>query len=152
MTESLVQPDIPEALRDAGMETFAYLFCGIGGFHLAAHDLGLRCVFACDIDDACREQYRENFGINPATDIVQVDAGDVPDHDILFAGFPCQPFSIIGDMNGLRDRRGTLFHEILRILDAKRPRAIVLENVRQFATIARGRPLKEILRGLDSLA
>ncbi len=151
MTELKIQPDISEAPVSASIETFADLFCGIGGFHLAAHDLGLRCVFACDIDDSCREQYRENFGIDPAADITRVNAEDVPDHDILFAGFPCQPFSIIGDMNGLRDKRGTLFHEILRVLDTKRPRALVLENVRQFATIAQGKPLKEISRGLASL-
>ena len=131
--------------------TFADLFCGIGGFHYAAHDLGLKCTYACDIDEACREQYKRNFGITPASDIKQVKPEDVPDHNILFAGFPCQPFSIIGDMKGLEDRRGTLFYDILSILEAKRPKAVVLENVRQFATIANGKPMEEVLTGLSGL-
>ena len=131
--------------------TFADLFCGIGGFHIAAQELGLQCVFASDIDEACRNQYEHNFGLRPHGDIVAVDASAVPNHDILFAGFPCQPFSIIGDRNGMDDERGTLFFEILRILDAKRPKAVVLENVRQFASFDRGRPLEQVLKGLSQL-
>ena len=145
------QSDIPKKPQIAGITTFSDLFCGIGGFHYAAHDLGMKCVFACDIDEACREQYKNNFGMNPEADITRIKAEDVPDHDILFAGFPCQPFSIIGDMKGLDDRRGTLFHEILRILKSKLPKAIVLENVRQFATIANGKPMEEVLAGLSGL-
>ena len=138
-------------MRASGIRTFADLFCGIGGFHFAARDLGLSCVFACDIDRPCREQYERNFGVRPVSDIKLVSADEVADHDILFAGFPCQPFSIIGDMNGLSDRRGTLFFDILRIAEAKGPRAVVLENVRQFATISGGRVLEEVLGGLEGL-
>ena len=136
---------------DAGINTFADLFCGIGGFHYAAHDLGLKCVFASDIDEPARAQYERNFGITPAGDILKVKADAIPDHDILFAGFPCQPFSIIGDMQGTEDRRGTLFHEILRVLAAKRPKAVVLENVRQFSTISGGRVLQAVVTGLEQL-
>ena len=127
---------------------FADLFCGIGGFHYAARDLGLQCAFACDIDESCRRQYERNFGLWPQSDITDIEAVTVPDHDILFAGFPCQPFSIIGDMNGMRDSRGTLFFDILRILRAKMPAAFVLENVRNFAAIDRGKTLKHALNAL----
>ena len=130
------------------MRTFADLFCGIGGFHYAAADLGMDCVFACDIDEDCRSQYYHSFRIYPAADIKQIKADEVPDHDFLFAGFPCQPFSIIGSMKGLRDDRGTLFHEIVRILRIKQPKAIVLENVRQFATMGHGRVLEQVISGL----
>ena len=135
----------------AGMGTFADLFCGIGGFHYAAASLGLRCVFACDIDEGCRAQYRHLFGVAPHGDIRALPAGQVPDHDLLFAGFPCQPFSIIGDMKGTDDDRGTLFHEILRVLQAKRPRAVALENVRQLATLGGGAVLRQVLHGLESI-
>lgn len=151
MVEVRLNNKVPTALRDAGIETFADLFCGIGGFHYAAHDLGLKCVFASDIDEPAREQYQRNFGIVPAGDILTVKADKIPDHDILFAGFPCQPFSIIGDMQGKDDRRGTLFHEILRVLSAKKPKAVVLENVRQFSTISDGKVLDEVLTGLHKL-
>jgi len=130
------------------METFADLFCGIGGFHYAAANLGLRCVFACDIDEAACRQYEENFGLEPERDIYDVAAADIPDHDLLFAGFPCQPFSIIGDRKGLNDSRGLLAFEIVRVLKAKQPAAFVLENVRQFATIGKGAVIRSLLREL----
>ncbi len=80
----------------------------------AAANLGLRCVFACDIDEAACKQYKENFGFEPERDIYDVMAVDIPDHDLLFAGFPCQPFSIIGDRKGVKDSRGLLAFEIIR--------------------------------------
>lgn len=76
--------------------SFADMFCGIGGFHVAASQLGMRCVFACDIDAEARRAYQQNSGIEPAGDITAIDPNDIPYHDILLAGFPCQPFSIIG--------------------------------------------------------
>ncbi len=151
MVDVRINNKVPTALRDAGIGTFADLFCGIGGFHYAAHDLGLKCVFASEIDALARAQYEHNLGIVPAGDILNVKAEDIPDHDILFAGFPCQPFSIIGDMKGTNDRRGTLFHEILRVLAARMPKAVVLENVRQFSTINDGKVLNEVLAGLEDL-
>jgi len=151
MPDLRIRSDIPKALQMSGIATFADLFCGIGGFHYAARDLGLKCVFACDIDEPCRDQYDHNFGLRPASDIRSIRGDRVPDHDLLLAGFPCQPFSIIGDMNGLDDKRGNLFYEILRVVEAKRPKAVILENVRQFATIADGKPLNEVTTGFDNL-
>ena len=134
----------------AAIETFADLFCGIGGFHYAAASLGLRCVFACDTDKAACSQYEHNFGFRPEGDITQIQADQIPDHDILFAGFPCQPFSIIGQREGLADRRGTLFHDIVRVLRGKRPTAFVLENVKQIASHNGGNTLRIILQALTA--
>ena len=131
------------------IRTFADLFCGIGGFHYAAESLGLECVFACDIDDDARRQYEHNFGRAPEGDIAQIDCDRVPDHDILFAGFPCQPFSIIGKREGFADKRGTLIFEIARFLNAKLPQAFVLENVRQIATNRNGKTMDAILGTLS---
>ncbi len=115
---------------------FVDLFCGIGGFHRAiqqsARKLGLsaQAVFASDIDRECQVAYEANFGVPVTGDITKVVATDIPDHDILLAGFPCQPFSIIGERKGFSDTRGTLFFDIARILEEKRPAAFVLENVK----------------------
>lgn len=127
------------------------LFSGIGGFHIAATNLGLEVVFASDIDDDARKAYTANFGLAPRGDIVAIPADEIPDHDILLAGFPCQPFSIIGSKQGMKDPRGTLFLEILRIVEAKQPRGIVLENVKQLATARHGAVLEQIKDGLRSL-
>lgn len=131
--------------------TFADLFCGIGGFHLAAADLGISCVFACDIDAEARRAYAANFGITPAGDITAIAPDSVPEHDILFAGFPCQPFSIIGAMRGFADDRGTLFFNLAEIIDAKRPQAFLLENVRQLSTHNQGKTLQKMLGVLKEL-
>ena len=133
------------------LKTFIDLFCGIGGFHSAASRLNLECVFACDIDSEARRAYEYNFNMKPAGDITAVNASDIPEHDILCAGFPCQPFSIIGGRKGFSDPRGTLFFEILRILREKRPKAFVLENVRQLATINKKETLNSIIQSLKDL-
>ena len=136
---------------------FVDLFCGIGGFHVAAqivaaeHALKAECVFASDIDPDAQKAYHANFGQMPAGDITQVDAADVPEHDILFAGFPCQAFSICGDRKGFDDVRGTLFFDVARILEAKRPAAFVLENVKQLRGHDEGRTLARILETLQHL-
>jgi len=127
------------------------LFCGIGGFHVAAANLGLDVVFASDIDAAAVAAYRHNFGLLPNGDITQITGSDIPDHDILLAGFPCQPFSIIGSRSGTADPRGMLFQEILRIVRAKRPAGIVLENVKQLASAERGTILRTILEDLSGM-
>ena len=132
-----------------GLKTYIDLFCGIGGFHLAAAYFGLECVFACDIDADCRRAYRHNFGIAPRSDIAGIGADDIPKHDLLCAGFPCQPFSIIGSRNGLSDPRGSLFFEITRIVEARKPKAVILENVRQFTTISKGKILKRAIETLE---
>lgn len=127
------------------------LFCGIGGFHIAAAELGHQVVFACDIDEQAQKAYQRNFGLAPMGDITQIDAADIPDHDLLFAGFPCQPFSIIGQRNGFADPRGELFFEIERIARRKRPKGIVLENVKQLATAQKGQVIRRILGALEDL-
>ncbi len=130
---------------------FIDLFCGIGGFRIAAeqvfskYNIPAKCVFSSDIDRYAREAYYANFGEYPTGDITQVNEYDIPDHDILFAGFPCQPFSIIGNGKGFDDTRGTLFFDIARILNAKRPKAFILENVKQLIGHDKGRTLKKIL-------
>ena len=133
---------------------FIDLFAGIGGFRLAAeqvlakHRLPAQCVFSSDIDPYAREAYAANFGEMPHGDITQVDVQDIPNHDVLFAGFPCQPFSIIGHGKGFEDTRGTLFFEIARILAAKRPPAFILENVKRLVGHNQGQTLKKILHVL----
>ena len=131
--------------------TFADMFCGIGGFHVAAARLGMQCVFACDIDAEVQRAYRHNFAMEPEGDITEVDPASIPDHDILLAGFPCQPFSIIGGMRGFDDARGNLIFSLMQVMDAKRPAAFVLENVRQLATHNRGRTLAKIIWELSEL-
>ncbi|MDR0711003.1 MAG: DNA (cytosine-5-)-methyltransferase [Prevotellaceae bacterium] len=111
---------------------FIDLFCGIGGFRQAMdeacyeNNVTPNCVFSSDIDPACQYSYAENFGERPLGDITKINEKDIPNHDILFAGFPCQPFSIIGQRKGFEDTRGTLFFDIARILKEKQPKAFVL--------------------------
>lgn len=127
------------------------LFCGIGGFHEAANSLGMECILACDIDPDARKAYQANYGLEPHSDIRTLKAEDIPDVDIVMGGFPCQPFSIIGSQEGFEDARGTLFFELARIIEAKQPRAFILENVRQLASHNGGATFKrimEVLRGL----
>jgi DNA (cytosine-5)-methyltransferase 1 len=136
---------------------FIDLFAGIGGFHYAINYASARlgysadCVFASDIDSVAREAYRVNFGINPFGDITQYDENEIPDHDVLLGGFPCQAFSIIGDRKGFEDTRGTLFFDIARILKVKRPSGFVLENVKQLKGHDKGQTLGIILRTLRNL-
>lgn len=155
-------PDFPALLRNVaapvrppaylhGLNTFVDMFCGIGGFHLAASSLGMRCVYACDVDSEARKAYFHNFGIMPKGDISRVMASSIPDHDLFCAGFPCQPFSIIGKRKGFADIRGTLFFEIVRILEAKRPRTVLLENVKQLTTDDQGRTIARIVEALEDL-
>ncbi|MDR0572901.1 MAG: DNA (cytosine-5-)-methyltransferase [Tannerella sp.] len=141
------------------METIKFidLFCGIGGFRQAMdeacreNNLVPDCVFSSDIDLACQFSYEANFGERPFGDITKVDEKDIPYHDILFAGFPCQPFSIIGQRQGFNDIRGTLFFDIARILKHKRPGAFVLENVKQLVGHDNGKTLRTIIKTLQEL-
>lgn len=133
------------------------IFCGIGGFRYAAtgafRTCGIpsECVFSSDIDLYAKESYTSNFGHEPSGDITKIPAHDIPDHDILFAGFPCQPFSIIGLGKGFEDMRGTLFFEIARILKYKSPHAFVLENVKRLVSHEGGQTFKKILQTLRDL-
>lgn len=150
-------PDDPAAMvapKRLSRFRFIDLFAGIGGFHIAMERLGGRCVFACDIDPDCREIYERNFGLRPHGDIREHTQGDLatfPDHDVLCAGFPCQPFSKSGFQRGMEEARGTLFYEILRILAAKRPRYAILENVRNLAGPRQRHTWEVILRELRAL-
>lgn len=130
---------------------FVDLFAGIGGFHSAAASLGGDCVFASEIDLEAQKAYIENYGIIPFGDVTKINEKDIPLHDILFAGFPCQPFSIIGNKLGFDDIRGTLFFEIVRILKERKPSAFVLENVKQLASHDKGKTLSVILQNLERI-
>lgn len=132
--------------------TFIDLFAGIGGIRLGFEAVGGKCVFSSEFDkDACTT-YKANFGDYPFGDITKIDADKIPDFDILLAGFPCQTFSIIGKKEGFKDEtRGTLFFEIERILKAKKPRAFMLENVRNLVAHDKGKTFKVIMSHLEAL-
>lgn len=131
--------------------TYIDLFAGIGGFHQAAELFGGNCLFASEIDVEARRAYTANYNLTPYGDITKIEAKDIPDHDVLFAGFPCQPFSIIGNRLGFDDIRGTLFFEITRILEEKKPHLFMLENVKQLSRHNNGKTLQIILHTLESL-
>lgn len=133
------------------MLEFIDLFAGLGGFRIAFEKSGCRCVFSSEIDKYVREVYRDNFGEYPAGDITEISTNEIPDHDILCAGFPCQPFSIAGKRKGFEDSRGTLFFDIARILKDKQPKAFLLENVRGIVSHDAGSTIKTIENILDSL-
>lgn len=132
---------------------FIDLFAGIGGFHLAFHNAGAECVFACEWDKHARSTYLANFEkISPtlfssgnfAGDITKIDKASIPDFDILTAGFPCQPFSQAGYKKGFADTRGTLFYDIAEIIRIKQPKAFFLENVRHLYAHDGGRTFATI--------
>src|SRR5260370_40385618 len=131
---------------------YIYLFAGIGGFDLALDRLGHERVYANEWDTYAAQIYEKNFGHRPDTrSIVDVPAGDIPDHELLCGGFPCQAFSIAGKRLGFADTRGTLFFEISRILAAKRPAYLLLENVKGLLSHDDGRTFQTILRTLVEL-
>ena len=130
---------------------FIDLFAGIGGFHQSLKDFGARCVFAAEWDKHAAETYRENYQLEPNGDITQISELDIPAHEILCAGFPCQAFSISGKQRGFNDTRGTLFFDIARIAKHHQPKLLFLENVRNLARHDKGRTLSTILSTLDEL-
>ena len=134
---------------------FIDLFCGIGGFRYASQEvfgqLGIKgqCLFSSDIDKFAAESYEANFGEKPVGDITKVDEKDIPDFDLLFAGFPCQAFSICGLQKGFADNtKGTLFFDIARIIKEKQPNAFVLENVKNLVSHDGGKTFKTIIHVL----
>lgn len=140
--------------------TFIDLFAGIGGMRLAFDEAGGECVYSNEWNKFSQQTYMANFGDMPDGDITQVNAADIPDHDILVAGFPCQPFSIagvskknsLGRATGFADKtQGTLFFDVCRILEAKRPKAFMLENVKNLCSHDRGRTFKVIVESLNEL-
>lgn len=141
---------------------FIDLFAGIGGFHQAFHNLGAECVFVSEWDSNARKTYEANFkNISPnifkkenrdrlfVGDITKIDPKTIPDFDILCAGFPCQPFSQAGHKKGFEDTRGTLFFDIAKILNEKKPKAFFLENVRGLLNHDNGNTMKVIKRVLE---
>lgn len=130
---------------------FIDLFSGIGGFHQAMENLGGECVFASEIDPHCIETYYKNYGIDANHNVREVAAEDIPAHDVLCAGFPCQAFSKAGFQKGMSDTRGTLFFEIERILQHHKTKYIVLENVRNLVSHDQGNTWKTIHSHLKAL-
>lgn len=131
---------------------FIDLFAGIGGFRIALTDLGLECVFSSEINQAARKVYERNFGHQPAGDITKINPFDIPDFEILTAGFPCQPFSLNGKKEGFKDlTRGTLFFNIAEVLSAKKPEIVFLENVKGLVTHEKGETQRTILDTLRNL-
>lgn len=137
------------------LKDFKYidLFCGIGGFHIALSSFGATCVFASDIDKYAQNIYKTNFKIQPHGDIKKIRCKDIPPHDILCAGFPCQPFSISGNQHGFDDKSGNgkLFFEIIRIARYHKPKLILLENVRNLEYHNGGKTLKIMKEKLNSI-
>ena len=129
--------------------TFIDLFSGIGGFHYALAKLGGRCVMASDISPCANETYKQNYGITPSGDIYSISSNDIPNFDILCAGFPCQSFSNVGTKGGLQDPRGKLIFEVFRILKDKKPRAFILENVKGLISHDKGKTLALIVSNLE---
>lgn len=139
---------------------FIDLFAGIGGMRIAFQDAGCRCVFSSEWDKNCQKTYYANFGEIPYGDITKINAKDIPNHDILVAGFPCQPFSIagvskknsMGRATGFADKtQGTLFFDVCRIIAEKRPKAFMLENVKNLKSHDKGNTWKVIKSSLEEL-
>ena len=148
------------SIPEAANFTFIDLFAGIGGMRIAFESAGGHCVYSNEWNKYSQETYFANFGEQPDGDITQVDAASIPDHDVLVAGFPCQPFSIagvskknsLGRATGFEDKtQGTLFFDICRILKEKRPKAFMLENVKNLCSHDHGRTFKVIAESLDEL-
>jgi len=140
--------------------TFIDLFAGIGGMRIAYEKAGARCVYSNEWNKYSQQTYYANFGVQPDGDITKIAAESIPDHDILVAGFPCQPFSIagvskkqsLGMATGFEDKtQGTLFFDICRILKSKRPKAFMLENVKNLCSHDRGRTFQVIQESLREL-
>lgn len=141
--------EIPYPAPRRGKFTFIDLFAGIGGIRLGYQALGGKCVFSSEWDEAAAKTYEANFGVKPHGDITKIAPEDIPDFDVLLAGFPCQPFSIIGDKEGFaHETQGTLFFNIEKILLAKKPKAFMLENVRNLTAHDKGRTFKVIVAHL----
>lgn len=146
--------------ENEGSFSFIDLFAGIGGMRIAFERAGGHCVYSNEWNKYSQQTYFANFGEQPDGDITKVDAKSIPDHDILIAGFPCQPFSIagvskkqsLGRATGFEDKtQGTLFFDVCRVLDEKRPKAFMLENVKNLKSHDRGRTFKIIMESLEEL-
>lgn len=133
------------------MFKFIDLFAGIGGFRLALEKLGGKCIFSAEINPHACEMYEANYGENPQNDITKIEPKIIPDFEILCAGFPCQAFSIAGKKRGFEEARGTLFFDLCRIINEKKPKVVFLENVKNLKNHNNGETLKVILGLLEEL-
>lgn len=152
--------DIPFPISENPKFKFIDLFAGIGGIRLAFQNHGGKCVFTSEWDKFAKKTYEANFGEVPFGDITKISEKEIPDHDVLLAGFPCQPFSIagvskknsLGRNHGFLDKtQGTLFFDVARIIKAKRPQAFMLENVKNLVSHDKGRTFEVIYNTLDEL-
>lgn len=152
---TLTSPSVIEnkVEKQKSLNGFKYidLFAGIGGFHLAMSSFNAECVFASEWDSFAANVYEENFGIKPNGDITKIEESDIPKHDILCGGFPCQAFSVSGKQKGFDDTRGTLFFDIARIVKYHKPKILFLENVKNLAKHDNGQTLKVIVKTLYEL-
>lgn len=130
---------------------FIDLFAGIGGMRIAFEEAGGNCVFSSEWDKFAQQTYSANFGEVPYGDITQVNLDEIPKHDILVGGFPCQPFSNAGLKRGFEDTRGTLFFDVARIIDYRKPQMVLLENVKGFASHDKGHTLTVVKETLENL-
>lgn len=130
---------------------FIDLFAGIGGFRIALEEFGGKCVYTSEWDKPAQQTYFANFGEIPDGDITKVDEKNIPEHDVLCAGFPCQAFSISGKQKGFEDTRGTLFFDVARIAKYHQPKILFLENVKNFVSHDNGKTLETILKTLDEI-
>jgi len=130
---------------------FVDLFAGIGGIRIPFEELGGECVFSSEWDKFSQQTYEANFGEIPDGDITEIDAKDIPKHDLLVGGFPCQAFSQAGLKKGFKDTRGTMFFEVARILDHHKPKALLLENVKGLRGHDKGNTFKTIISILNEL-
>jgi DNA (cytosine-5)-methyltransferase 1 len=155
-----IEWDIPFPPTQNPKFTFIDLFAGIGGFRIAFQSLGGKCVFTSEYNYFAQKTYEANYGEVPFGDITKIDENEIPDHDILIAGFPCQPFSIagvskknaLGRSHGFKDlTQGTLFFDLARILEAKRPKTFLLENVKNLVSHDSGKTFEVISKTLYEL-
>lgn len=130
---------------------FIDLFAGIGGMRIAFEKVGGQCVFSSEWDKFAQQTYHANFGETPHGDITKVDLNEVPKHDVLIGGFPCQPFSNAGLKLGFEDTRGTLFFDVARIIDHRKPSMVLLENVKGFTTHDKGRTMATVKETLERM-
>ena len=129
--------------------SYIYLFCGMGSFHYSFSKLGWKCVMACDINDAVKNTYKENYGIIPMDNIININPADIPKYDILCAGFPCQPFSQCGKHKGFDDDRGNLLFNIMKFIKYHNPNIIILENVQGLLSHDSGNTFKIIKQNIQ---
>jgi DNA (cytosine-5)-methyltransferase 1 len=146
-----LQFDIPFPPPKKPEFTFVDLFAGIGGFRIPLQELQGKCVFTSEFNYHAQRTYELNFGEVPFGDITKIDLNIVPEHDVLTAGFPCQPFSISGKMKGFEDTRGTLIYNVFQIIEKRKPKVVFLENVKHLVHHDQGNTLKTIIKDLEQL-